>query len=101
MNLFVRMVKLANDHSEALSLLAENSESWTARPISVSGESSSRSHLEYLYQVHTLQTNDYDCGVWVLAAIAAVLRGYHVTALAEHDMRWWRRFVHTLVLTQP
>ncbi|KAI6011172.1 hypothetical protein EDC04DRAFT_2959313 [Pisolithus marmoratus] len=32
------------------------------------------------------QTNSHDCGVWVLAQMAAILRGYEVTGIREHDI---------------
>jgi len=34
-----------------------------------------------------MQTTTYDFGLWVLAGIAAVLRGKHSTGLCEADMR--------------
>ncbi|KAG8909479.1 hypothetical protein FRC00_010015 [Tulasnella sp. 408] len=40
--------------------------------------------------LHACQTNGYDCGLWVLAHIFAVLRGHTVTALKEDQMLWWR-----------
>jgi Ulp1 family protease len=39
-----------------------------------------------LSQVHQMQSNGVDCGLWVLATIAASLRGFHVTGLTEEDM---------------
>ncbi|KIK14024.1 hypothetical protein PISMIDRAFT_43944, partial [Pisolithus microcarpus 441] len=32
------------------------------------------------------QTNGHDCSVWVLAQMAAVLRGYEVTGIEECDI---------------
>ncbi|KAI5991333.1 hypothetical protein EDC04DRAFT_2872922 [Pisolithus marmoratus] len=32
------------------------------------------------------QTNSHDCGVWVLAQMAAILRGYEVTGIGKHDI---------------
>lgn len=51
-------------------------------------------------KVHSLQSNHYDCGLWVLASIAAVLRGYHATALQESDMItfWHSLYEHFLCL---
>ncbi|KAG1727949.1 uncharacterized protein EDB91DRAFT_1239464 [Suillus paluster] len=43
----------------------------------------------------------YDCGVWVLASIAAVLRGHHVTGLHEDDMCHLRHHLRALVLSIP
>ncbi|KAG1769968.1 hypothetical protein EV702DRAFT_1181682 [Suillus placidus] len=48
-----------------------------------------------------LQTNGFDCGVWVLAMIAATLHGYHCTALGEGDMHVFRYYLRTLVLQIP
>ncbi|KAG2160028.1 uncharacterized protein EDB93DRAFT_1073972 [Suillus bovinus] len=36
--------------------------------------------------LNPLQTNDYDCGLWVLAALAAVPRGSHRPGMCEEDM---------------
>ncbi|KAI6034740.1 hypothetical protein BKA83DRAFT_4487730 [Pisolithus microcarpus] len=36
--------------------------------------------------LNATQTNGYDCGLWVLAQIATVLRGYEITGLREEDM---------------
>ncbi|KIM68029.1 hypothetical protein SCLCIDRAFT_20492 [Scleroderma citrinum Foug A] len=36
--------------------------------------------------IQALQTNDYDCGVWVLATVAAILRGHDAMGLKEGDM---------------
>ena len=41
------------------------------------------------HQVDCLQTNGYDCGVWVLASIAAVLRGFDVTGFSKTDIPWF------------
>ncbi|KAG6852744.1 hypothetical protein C0991_009387 [Blastosporella zonata] len=42
-------------------------------------------------KLHPCQSNGYDCGVWVLATIASVLCGYHVSDLSESDMPTLRR----------
>ncbi|KAG2113977.1 hypothetical protein DEU56DRAFT_874329 [Suillus clintonianus] len=49
-------------------------------------------------KLEPLQTNGYDCGVWVLAAIMAVLRGFHSTGLHEDDMEGFRQLLYHLVL---
>jgi Ulp1 family protease len=82
MQLIERMVVIANRHGKSLHVISDG---WTARPICL----------------RELQRNGYDCGVWVLSSIAAVLRGSHVTGLEEGDMAWFRQFIHTLVLAQP
>ncbi|KAG0700906.1 hypothetical protein DFH29DRAFT_806962, partial [Suillus ampliporus] len=43
---------------------------WVARPLTLK----------------PLQTNGYDCGVWVLATIIAVLCGQQLTQLREDEM---------------
>ncbi|KAI6003806.1 hypothetical protein EDD15DRAFT_2360083 [Pisolithus albus] len=43
------------------------------------------------------QTNGHDCGVWVLAQMAAVLRGYEVTGMEEHDINHFRHFLGVLI----
>ena len=48
-----------------------------------------------------VQTNMYDCGLWVLACIAAVLRGYDVPGLIEGDILHFRRHLHRLILALP
>ncbi|KIK14419.1 hypothetical protein PISMIDRAFT_117052, partial [Pisolithus microcarpus 441] len=47
------------------------------------------------------QTNGYDCGLWVLAQIAAMLRGYKITGLREEDMIRFQRFLYMQVLCIP
>jgi Ulp1 family protease len=51
--------------------------------------------------VQPLQTNNYDCGLWVLAAIEAVLRGYHSPGMREGDIAAFRHYLHLLVLRIP
>jgi Ulp1 family protease len=53
------------------------------------------------FQVDCLQTNSYDCGLWVLASIAAVLQGFDMTGFSETDMPWFRQFLISQVLTLP
>lgn len=48
-----------------------------------------------------MQTNGYDCGVWVLAAIAAALQGYHVPGMAEYEVRSLRHELYRAVMAQP
>ena len=48
-----------------------------------------------------LQMNSYDCGVWVLATVAAVLRGFDATGLKEVEMADFRHYLHCLVLALP
>ncbi|KIJ59526.1 hypothetical protein HYDPIDRAFT_100554, partial [Hydnomerulius pinastri MD-312] len=46
-----------------------------------------------------LQTNSYDCGIWVMATIAAVLCGFDATGLTEADMAAFRHYLRALVLS--
>lgn len=48
-----------------------------------------------------MQTNGYDCGVWVLAAIAATLRGFHVPGFPEGDISKIRSALYKGILAQP
>jgi len=48
-----------------------------------------------------MQTNGYDCGLWVLAQVAAVLRGYDITNLREEDMGGFRQYLQSLILSIP
>ena len=52
-------------------------------------------------QTDVIQKNGYDCGLWVLAGIAAVLRGYDVTNFLDEDMTWFRRFIAGLIMSIP
>ncbi|KAF8120229.1 hypothetical protein EV363DRAFT_1191626 [Boletus edulis] len=61
----------------------------------------SYSWMAYPVTVFPLQSNNYDCGIWVLASIAAVLRGYDVTGLSEGDITCFRQYLHALVLSLP
>lgn len=77
-----RLVLLANRKDQPLYVVTE--EGWIARPVSVDQK----------------QTNGVDCGLWVLAVIAAVLSGSHVTGLLEGEMGRFRELLldHVLVL---
>ncbi|TFK54454.1 hypothetical protein OE88DRAFT_1624486 [Heliocybe sulcata] len=46
-----------------------------------------------------LQHNSYDCGVWILACMAAIFRGYDATGMQEHQVPVFRRYLSNLVLT--
>ncbi|KAI6026008.1 hypothetical protein EDC04DRAFT_2930447 [Pisolithus marmoratus] len=54
---------------------------WTAYPVSLEPS----------------QTNSHDCGVWVLAQMATILRGYEVTGIREHDINHFRHFLYILI----
>ncbi|KAF9494123.1 hypothetical protein BDN71DRAFT_1483215 [Pleurotus eryngii] len=49
----------------------------------------------------SMQTNGYDCGIWVLAGITAALQGFHVPALTELEVRELRLHLHRAVMAQP
>ncbi|TFK17153.1 hypothetical protein FA15DRAFT_761178 [Coprinopsis marcescibilis] len=48
-----------------------------------------------------LQTNRFDCGVWVIAFIASILRGYHLPDLKEKDIQEFRRLLYEYALCLP
>jgi len=50
-----------------------------------------------LLQLEPWQTNGYDCGVWVLAQMAAILRGYDITDVKEDDINHFRHFLQVLI----
>jgi Ulp1 family protease len=82
-------------------LLDVRTDGWTARPVSVSVSSKVNMRFTHPNQIEPLQTNSYDCGVWVLVCIASVLRGYHVTGLQEGDMAAFRSMMYRLVSSLP
>ena len=70
---FIRMLVLcSNTEGHPLHIITE--EGWKACPL----------------LTHAVQSNSYDCGLWILAAIAAALHGKHMT-LVEGDMRAFRQ----------
>lgn len=52
----------------------------------------------YPLHLQAVQTNGYDCGVWVLAIVLAVLRGYDMTSMQETDIEPLRKCILNLVL---
>ncbi|KIL60922.1 hypothetical protein M378DRAFT_1061934 [Amanita muscaria Koide BX008] len=48
-----------------------------------------------------LQTNQHDCGMWVLTTIAATLRGYDLPSLTEKDMPQVRKLLSNILLSLP
>ncbi|KAK1225825.1 hypothetical protein PQX77_011236 [Marasmius sp. AFHP31] len=81
-----RLVDMAKDHgypliSSSLSTLA----CWTARPL----------------QMERLQHNSYDCGVWILWIIAAVVRGFDYACIEEQYIPKFRKYLANLVRTIP
>ncbi|KAK1223061.1 hypothetical protein PQX77_014060 [Marasmius sp. AFHP31] len=81
-----RLVTMAKDHGfvptfASLSALS----TWSARPL----------------QVQRVQTNGYDCGVWVLWVTAAVIRGFDYAHIKEKDIFRFRKYLANLVRTIP
>ncbi|KAK1218014.1 hypothetical protein PQX77_019312 [Marasmius sp. AFHP31] len=81
-----RLVTMAKDHGyvpafASLSVLS----TWSAR----------------LLQVHSVQSNGYDCGVWVLWVIAAVIRGFEFAHIEEKNIIRFRKYLANLVRTIP
>ncbi|KZT18730.1 hypothetical protein NEOLEDRAFT_1103202 [Neolentinus lepideus HHB14362 ss-1] len=53
-----------------LASMTINREGWISRPVMVS----------------PVQRNGYDCGIWILACMAAVFRGFDAISLDESDI---------------
>ncbi|KZP28678.1 hypothetical protein FIBSPDRAFT_994208 [Athelia psychrophila] len=51
--------------------------------------------------VEPAQTNGYDCGIWILAVVDAVLRGHDTTSCKEQDMVVFRQCLLNLMLQLP
>ena len=64
-------------------------ESWQARPCVSHGYCLCGQMTNHSLQTNVIQKNGYDCGLWVLVGIAAVLRGYDVTDFLDEDMTWF------------
>ena len=82
LNLIVRLRSLAALHNIPFTVPLHD---WTATPISADA----------------VQSNSYDCGLWVLAGALAVLHGFDASGLAEEDMPWFRSFLISLVMHMP
>ena len=82
LNFIARLRSLAALHDIPFTAPLHN---WTASPISV----------------NAVQSNSYDCGLWVLAGALAVLRGFDASGLAEDDMPWFRTLLTSLVMQMP
>ncbi|RDB15037.1 Ubiquitin-like-specific protease ESD4 [Hypsizygus marmoreus] len=83
MQFITRLVLAANRNFKHLPIIVE--EGWTAQPVTV----------------QPCQTNGYDCGLWVLATIAAVLRGYHATGCSEAQMESLRQLIYQHIIGLP
>ncbi|KAJ7834258.1 hypothetical protein B0H14DRAFT_2363941 [Mycena olivaceomarginata] len=84
--LITRMVLVANRHSHELHISTQD-EDWLATPL--------------FDERRPLQTNDYDCGVWVLSAILSVLRGFHTSNISEALIPSMRRLLTDHILGLP
>ncbi|KAJ7339964.1 hypothetical protein DFH08DRAFT_704657 [Mycena albidolilacea] len=58
-------------------------------------------HRSQPSQRHQLQSNNYDCGVWVLCVVACVVRGFHCSNLTEASMISVRRLLTDHILSLP
>ncbi|OAX32297.1 hypothetical protein K503DRAFT_702255 [Rhizopogon vinicolor AM-OR11-026] len=80
MKLIAWLLTVAHKHHHPVSV---DLQGWVAHPLNI----------------QRLQNNGYDCGVWVLAAMIAVLRGRHVTGVREVDIGNLRHYLSVLVLS--
>lgn len=48
--------------------------------------------------IKQVQTNRYDCGLWVLALVWSVLCGYNTTSYREADIKYLRQWLLNLIL---
>lgn len=83
MDLVTRLVLVANRNGHPLRIVTD--EGWTARPVITQAR----------------QTNGVDCGLWVLAHLAAVLSGFHTTGLLEGEMNTLRHLLFRRLLALP
>ncbi|KAJ7801139.1 hypothetical protein B0H14DRAFT_2386691, partial [Mycena olivaceomarginata] len=88
MLLITRMVVLSNRNQHPLHVSTEDpNERWTASPLFTVG--------------HPRQTNGYDCGLWVLCMMAAIMRGHRDVQVSEADMPWVRGVLRDHIQTLP
>ncbi|KAJ7580115.1 hypothetical protein C8J56DRAFT_795492 [Mycena floridula] len=78
-----RLGLLAGQHGFPLAL--DPADTWAASPLSTLA----------------VQTNGYDCGLWVLSVIAAILRESHTSGLTEVDMPQFRNLCYQLTQLLP
>ncbi|KAJ7309971.1 hypothetical protein DFH08DRAFT_719066 [Mycena albidolilacea] len=87
MLLVTRMAVLAHRHGYPLHISTQDlGEAWIAQP---------------LFDGRPLQSNGYDCGIWVVCMIGALLRGHADTSLVEMNMGAVRRVLSDHILTLP
>ena len=83
MLLITRLVLASNREGHPLHIITE--EGWTAQPL----------------LLDAVQNDSFSCGLWVLAGIAAVLRGCHVTGLKEGELKTFRQALVRHVYALP
>ena len=83
MLLITRLVLASNREGRPLHIITE--EGWTAQPL----------------LLDAVQNDSFSCGLWVLAGIAAVLRGCHVTGLKEGELETFRQALVRHVYALP
>ncbi|KAG6869515.1 hypothetical protein C0992_002861, partial [Termitomyces sp. T32_za158] len=82
MTFVTRLVLVANQNGRPLPVITSG---WTARPTVNPPR----------------QTNGVDCGVWVIANIAAVLSGFTVTGIQEYDVSSVRQSLLKVLAALP
>ncbi|KAJ6469415.1 hypothetical protein C8R45DRAFT_837134 [Mycena sanguinolenta] len=85
MMLITRMVVLANRNGHPLHISTEE-ETWPAYP---------------MFQDRAQQTNSYNCGLWVICMLAAVMHGFSGTEVYEADMASARSLLADHIRTLP
>ncbi|KZP28753.1 hypothetical protein FIBSPDRAFT_728861 [Athelia psychrophila] len=83
MNLVARLSCVARQQGHPC--LQYNFTGWTAQPLLAS----------------CAQWNGFDCGVWVLAVMQSVIRGYDTTSLEDTDISAFRKHILHLILKLP
>jgi len=83
MLLITRLVLASNREGHPLHIITE--EGWTTQPL----------------LLHAVQNDHHSCGLWVLACIAAVLRGFHTTGLRERELPAFRQTLLRHILYLP
>ncbi|TFK20686.1 hypothetical protein FA15DRAFT_759211 [Coprinopsis marcescibilis] len=80
-----RLIRCARSRGLLDTGLAARKDSWLASPL----------------VCKAVQTNGYDCGVWVLMVISAIFRGYHLPCLDESRIPYFRYLLYQRVLRLP
>lgn len=78
----VRLVLLANKNGKPLQVITSG---WVARPTII----------------HPRQSNGFDCGIWVIANVAAILAGFPVTGIQEHNIAMLRSSLLRILCALP